>query len=132
MKIKVYAVGKNGVKISFNPDKWLNFGPTIASNNFTKGLEYDVDTVPGKRGDEIVKVSGGAAPAEAPKKAYVPKVGAVKSSYVPDPAKDLRISRQGCIQAAVGALGGLYPDVDKLFNEAEKLANKMLVFVNEK
>jgi hypothetical protein len=50
-------------------------------------------------------------------------------------AKDRRISRQGCIQAAVQAVGNNRAAFDisiaDLFNDAEMLANKMLEFVNE-
>jgi hypothetical protein len=47
-------------------------------------------------------------------------------------AKDVRISRQGVIQAAVQALTGVYPTVGDLYGAAEELALKMLDFVNEK
>jgi hypothetical protein len=45
--------------------------------------------------------------------------------------KDRRISRQGCIQAAVQAVSGL-STVENLFENAEALAEKMLAFVNRK
>ena len=45
-------------------------------------------------------------------------------------AKDRRISRQGCIQAAVQSVAAFSGDVDGLFVHAEALANKMLEFVN--
>lgn len=46
-------------------------------------------------------------------------------------AKDLRISRQGVIQAAVQAVAGFSTQED-LYKNAEELANKMLAFVNHK
>jgi hypothetical protein len=46
-------------------------------------------------------------------------------------AKDVRISRQGCIQAAVHALGPVL-GADSLFAEASKLADQMLAYVNKK
>ncbi len=46
-------------------------------------------------------------------------------------AKDVRISRQGLIQAAVHALGPVV-GLETLFEEAEKLANQMLEYVNRK
>lgn len=44
--------------------------------------------------------------------------------------KDVRISRQGCIQAAVHALGPVLGP-EQLFAEAVKLADKMLAYVRE-
>ena len=43
-------------------------------------------------------------------------------------AKDVRISRQGVIQASVQALSGQVP-VEELYTEAAKLATQMLEFV---
>lgn len=45
--------------------------------------------------------------------------------------KDVRISRQGCIQAAVHALGPVMTGAE-LFKEAAKLADQMLEYVNKK
>jgi hypothetical protein len=45
--------------------------------------------------------------------------------------KDVRISRQGCIQAAVRAVA-TFSTQDELFNNAVQLANQMLEFVNGK
>jgi len=45
--------------------------------------------------------------------------------------KDLRISRQGCIQAAVRAVA-TFSTPEDLFSDAERLANQMLEFVNGK
>lgn len=45
-------------------------------------------------------------------------------------AKDRRISRQGCIQAAVNALGPVM-SADDLFKAAKALADQMLDYVNE-
>ena len=46
--------------------------------------------------------------------------------------KDVRISRQGCIQAAVKAVGHFCADRKDLFEQATLLANQMLEFVKEK
>lgn len=46
-------------------------------------------------------------------------------------AKDVRISRQGCIQAAVNALGPVMVG-DGLFEAAKVLADQMLDYVNSK
>ncbi len=46
-------------------------------------------------------------------------------------SKDLRISRQGVIQAAVQAVAPLV-SLELLYPEAEKLALQMLDFVNQK
>lgn len=45
-------------------------------------------------------------------------------------AKDRRISRQGCIQAAVQAVA-TYSAPDEIFDSAENLAHLMLEFVNK-
>ena len=45
-------------------------------------------------------------------------------------AKDRRISRQGLLQSAFQAVSSFSADVDSLFENAEKLADKGLEYVN--
>lgn len=62
-----------------------------------------------------------------PRKTFVPKAdnGLSKEEWA---QKDVRISRQGLIQAAVQALAHLHTP-PKLFDEAAKLADQMLEYV---
>jgi len=87
-------------------------------------------------GDTIVEVRHPDAP-KTEKKSFTPRyakkdtatsAGLTKDEWA---AKDIRISRQGVIQAAVQAIAPLV-SLENVFEESEKLANQMLDFVNQK
>lgn len=137
MKLTVQAISKYGV---LHEDKWFNMGPGLKPEMFVKGVSYEVETEQGSRGVLLLKATPLAGEAPKPvaaqaafKKSFTsrakPSDGLSKEEWA---SKDLRISRQGVIQAAVQAMAPLVANRAELFPEAEKLAVLMLEFVNKK
>ncbi len=142
-KVSVEQLSKFGFKAN---NEYYNWSKKISEEDKGKvipGASFDMDIYVADSGKKYVNsVIGMLEAGQAPKpeaKFNSPKAtpkyegrGAVADNSMSKAdwaAKDVRISRQGCIQAAVNALGPvLAPDV--LLDEAVKLADKMLEYVN--
>ena len=153
-KVKVDGLSKFGFKVG---TEYINFSKTLAEGDKAKivpGLEAEMELYVADSGKRYVnKVLSTVLPAKSLAKAVVEIAAAPKQ--LPDverakrftpkftkkaddtmskeewAAKDVRISRQGVIQAAVQAVAPVV-SLDKLYGEAEKLANQMLEFVNRR
>ena len=111
-KIKVYAVGRFGVKTGFNPDVWMNYSKGITAKAFVKGSSYDVETADGPKGKVITALKSEAVAAPVVKPVAVVatpvatngaaqpmKFGKALSEY--EIAQEQRLRRSGVIQAAL-------------------------------
>lgn len=131
MNVTVEAISKYGI---LHDGKWINFGDggKFKGEMFVKGAQYELETEPGKKGGlvmvKVTPVSGKPVPAATHGRRSADN-GLSKEEWHD---KDVRISRQGVIQAAVIALGPSSTSEESLFVAAEGLANKMLEFVNRK
>lgn len=143
MKMVVQELSRYGFKAN---DKYVNWGKSCTDADKAKvvpGGEYDMDVFTAESGKQYInkvleQVNPSAMLAKAPeKKAFVlkatPSAKPLDSGMSKDEwaAKDVRISRQGLIQAAVQAVSPLV-SLEKVYPEAEKLADLMLVYVNRK
>lgn len=112
---------------------WYSFGKFFkGEKQLTLNTPIDVDVFVSDSGKKYINsvLGAGVPTAEAPKavvpapKKATPKAESTTMSKEEWQAKDVRISRQGCIQVAVQVTGN--------FEEAIVLADKMLGYVNEK
>lgn len=136
--IVVEANGKFGPKVDgkyysfskfYKGEKELVIGQPISVDVFTSesGKKYINAVLPaGETAPKIVAPAFNKTPTVKP---LAKSDGMSKEEWA---AKDVRISRQGVIQAAVQAVAPMVNTVDTLYVEAEKLADKMLGYVNEK
>lgn len=151
VKMTIEALTKYGFKANGAYVNWGKLCPEADKGKVVPGGAYEFEVFTAESGKQYVnKLLSKAAPIlsdVAPAKAvdterakkYTPEI--YKKSFVKKAddsmskdewaAKDVRISRQGCIQAAVQAVAPLVK-VELVFAEAEKLANQMLEFVNRK
>ena len=152
--IKVQELTKYGVKVN---DEYYNWSKQCKDQgSVVPGGEYDVTVYVADSGKKyinsvdsksFVEPKKEAPKAEAPKvsdksvdveravkftpkfeKTEAPSATMSKGEWA---AKDTRISRQGVIQAAVQAVAPLVA-LEKVFEEADKLATQMLEFVNRR
>ncbi len=145
-KVNVEQLSKYGFKAG---GEYYNWSKNITEEHKGKvvpGAAFDMDIYVADSGKKYVNAVNGMLEAgsvpkteakfNAPKTAGPAYTGRKAStddsmSKAEWAAKDVRISRQGCIQAAVQALAPVVAP-DKLLVEAEALAEAMLEFVNKK
>lgn len=141
VKVKVQELTKYGFKAN---DRYVGLSKNLSEADKTRlvpGAEFEAEYYVADSGKEylnkIVGQVSTAKPSETTvtKPAFKPKYqkkddsGLSKEEWA---AKDVRISRQGCIQAAVNALAATAGNVEQLFDDAAMLADKMLAYVNQK
>jgi hypothetical protein len=151
VKVKVEEMSKYGFKSN---GRYVNYSKQLSDADKAKvvpGAEFDAEYFVADSGREYLnkilsdlkknpvgkvevetKVNTARAKKFTPsfkKKDDAPtSAGLTKDEWA---AKDRRISRQGCIQAAVQALGPSYGDESALFVASVKLADKMLEYANQ-
>lgn len=143
--IEVQELTRYGVKVNNEYVNWSkNINPAQKAQ-VVPGASYEAEIYVADSGKEYInKINSkpgseaitGSKPAKADTPKYKPSApagppkndGMSKDEWA---AKDLRISRQGVIQAAVQAVAPLV-SLELLHTEAVKLANQMLEFVNYK
>lgn len=156
IKVKVQELSKYGFKAN---DRYVGLSKQLKEADKTRivpGAEFDAEFYVADSGKEylnkILSQSATAQVAATPltitpvvdterAKKFTPKPFVAKFQKKDDIStglskdewaqKDRRISRQGCIQAAVHALGPVMAG-DGLFEAAKTLADQMLAYVNEK
>jgi len=144
-KVTVAELSKYGFKAGGEYYNWSKNIKEEDKGKIVPGASFDMDIYVADSGKKYVNaVNGMLSPGEAP--AVAPKFNAPRTASTPKyegrkaavsdsmskeewAAKDRRISRQGCIQAAVQALAPTLAS-DVLFDAASKLADQMLVYVN--
>lgn len=147
-KLVVTKLTKYGFQVA--DGSYVNYSkkfPEAEKTQIVPGFSFDGELYIADSGTQYLnKVLGGSAtasaPAVAPKavdsdraKRFTPKgyIGGKKSNDMSKEEwaeKDVRISRQGCIQAAVHALAPVLGE--NVFEAAAALADKMLAYVNQK
>ena len=142
--ITVLQVGKYGVRV--DEKTWYGVNEPLTPSHFSPSTTYKVSISASKTGKkyikEVVGVSEAPAPAAAPAAAPAVATPAVDTEraqhYTQEPkkaldAKDIRIQRQGCWQAAIQspALTTWAVNVDEYLAVVRKAADMGVKYVNE-